>query len=165
MPMSTRLLLLLLTLGIAGCAPLQRVPMGGAPADPAAAILDGGGYPTTVGDAAYAGRAAACSITGSGTRQAIRANLISGGQLYIGGTLLVAANGQVQAAGCLPAQPDAVQVDCPGALLSAAGWGWRPCWASSAGTAAGCGWRPPRTAARYSNCTSRSPPPPPAGWW
>jgi cytosine/adenosine deaminase-related metal-dependent hydrolase len=119
MPLSTRLLLLLLTLGIAGCAPLQRVPMGGAPADPAAAILDGGGYPTTVCDAAYAGRAAACSITGSGTRQAIRANLISGGQLYIGGTLLVAANGQVQAAGCLPAQPDAVQVDCPGALLSA----------------------------------------------
>ncbi len=115
-----KLLLLLLALGVAGCAPLMRAPWGGPASERAADLLDGGGYPTEVCDAIYAGRPAACTFSGSGSRQAIRANVISGGRLYIGGTLVIDADGRVQAAGCMPPQAtDVVVLDCPGALVSA----------------------------------------------
>ena len=94
-----------------GCA--LREPLPGA-------AMDGGGYPVEVCDAAYAGRAAACTIAGNGPRQMLRANLISGGRLYVGGALLIDAQGRVQAAGCnLPTPADATLLDCPGALVSA----------------------------------------------
>lgn len=112
----TKTLLACLTLALAACAPLVPAPFGRA-----AALLDGGGYPTQVCDAAYAGRAAACSFSGSGERQAIRANLISAGRLFIGGTLVINADGRIEAAGCVPPPSDAVLLDCPGALVSA-GW-------------------------------------------
>ena len=80
----TKILLACLTgvgaLLLTACAPMPPAQWG--------AGLDGGGYPTEVCDAAHAGRAAACSFSGAGQRQAIRANLISAGRLYIGGTLI-----------------------------------------------------------------------------
>lgn len=117
------LLLLVLTLGLGGCAPLWRsAPATPPPSYPAAAVFDGGGYPTVVCDAAYAGRAAACAFSGGGARLAIPASLISGGQVYVGGTLLIDAAGRVESAGCAPPPAsDAVVLDCPGALVSA-GW-------------------------------------------
>ncbi len=99
-------------LALAGCAQGPGLRTTGA-------ALEGGGYPVQTCNAAYAARAAACTLSGSGTRMVVRANLISGQRLYIGGQLLLDANGLVEAAGCdLPAAPDAVVLDCPGALVS-----------------------------------------------
>jgi cytosine/adenosine deaminase-related metal-dependent hydrolase len=107
---------LVLTVVLSGCAPMHDVAQ---PA-PAASLFDGGGYPVEVCDAAYAGRAAACAISGSGPRQLLRANLISGGRLLVGGSLLIGADGRIEAAGCaVPVAADTVLVDCPGALVSA----------------------------------------------
>jgi len=108
----TKILLACLTLVLVGCAPMPHAPGG-------SAGLDGGGYPTEVCDAAYAGRAAACSISGAGERRAVRGNLISVGRLYIGGTLIINAAGRIEAAGCVPPPADAQLLDCPGALVSA----------------------------------------------
>jgi cytosine/adenosine deaminase-related metal-dependent hydrolase len=103
-------------LAVPGCAPrspraesarIEQVP------------LDGAGYPVQVCDASYAGRAAACTISGAGPGQLIRANIISDGQLYVGGSLRIGADGRIQAAGCEVPQAAAVTLDCPGALVSA----------------------------------------------
>lgn len=118
---------LLLPLGallLSACAPM--------PADQralgaAGGGFDAGGYPVEVCDAAYAGRPAACTVSGLGTRQLLRGNLISNGRMYIGGSLLVGADGRIEAAGCpVPVnQVNANQadktltIDCPGAVISA----------------------------------------------
>lgn len=82
--------------------------------------MDGGGYAVEVCDAAYAGRAAACSIRGAGARQTIRATLISQGTMFVGGRMVIDAAGKVEAVGChIPEPDDAVVLDCPGALVSA----------------------------------------------
>ncbi len=105
--------MLLAALLVSACAPMAPDPRG------VNAVFDGGGYAVQVCDASYAGRSAACTIRGSGSRQAIRANLISGERLYVGATLVIGAEGRVEAAGCVPAPVDAVVLDCPGALASA----------------------------------------------
>ena len=117
-----KLWLAFLALGLVGCAPATRMAGSDPGSSPAAEPFDAGGYPTEVCDPSYAGRAAVCTFSGAanGSRQAIRANLISGGRLYIGGTLLIDAAGRVESASCLlPPQTDTVVLDCPGALLSA----------------------------------------------
>ncbi len=107
--MKNRVLLMLTAFAMTGCAPLLRTP-----------AFDAGGYPVEVCDAAYAGRAAACAVSGNGSRQVLRANLISGGRMYVGGTLAIGADGRIESAGCQAASTaDAVVLDCPGALLSA----------------------------------------------
>jgi hypothetical protein len=63
-----RLLVALLVIGLAGCAPLTRRTA--APGESEA--FSTGGYSVEVCDAAYAGRAAACTLTGQGTRQVLR---------------------------------------------------------------------------------------------
>lgn len=102
---------------LASCAPLRP----GTPGRDGAGAFDAGGYPVEVCDAAYAGRAASCTVAGSGPRQVLRANLISGGRLYVGGTLAIGTDGRIESAGCQapPQAADAVTVDCPGALISA----------------------------------------------
>jgi cytosine/adenosine deaminase-related metal-dependent hydrolase len=103
-------------IAITGCAPLSRVAT-----EPSAAnsIFDGAGYPVKVCNAAYAARAASCTVTGAGTNEIIRANLISDGVLYVGGTLLIGGDGRITAAGCDVPPVQAVTLDCPGALVSA----------------------------------------------
>ncbi|MBI3369078.1 MAG: amidohydrolase family protein, partial [Burkholderiales bacterium] len=81
--------------------------------------VDGGGYPVQICDAAYSGRTAQCAISGAGAKLQLRANVISGGTLYVGGRLLVGADGRVEAAGCAVPDGPAVLLDCPGALVSA----------------------------------------------
>ena len=101
---------------LAGCAPLlkQASPTG------TSDVFDSGGYPVEICDATYAGRAATCTLSGQGTRQVLRGNLISNGRLYVGGSLAVSADGRIESASCQgPSTADAVLVDCPGALISA----------------------------------------------
>lgn len=108
----TKLLIPLATLALGGCVALTG--------DRGQAVMEGGGYAVEVCDAAYAGRAAACSIRGEGPRQTIRATLISNGTLFVGGRMLIDGAGRVEAAGChVPEPTDAVVLDCPGALVSA----------------------------------------------
>lgn len=112
-----RLLLAVAATALTSCAPMLR----DATRTDASAVFDAGGYPVEVCDAAYAGRPAVCTISGSGQRQVLRANLISGGRLFVGGTLVIGADGRVESAGCQAPQAggDAVTLDCPGALVSA----------------------------------------------
>ncbi|MFO1328975.1 MAG: amidohydrolase family protein [Rubrivivax sp.] len=111
-PTPIRMLAALSAAMLSACAPLGERSRAGGP-------FDGGGYAVEVCDAAYGGRVAACTLAGEGSRQAIRANLISGDRLFVGGTLVIGADGRVEAAGCVPAPADAVLIDCPGALASA----------------------------------------------
>lgn len=101
----------LAAIALAACVPLD-------PGRPGTAF-DGGGYAVEVCDASYAGRPAACTVSGSGARQALRANVISNGRVYVGGTLVVGAGGKVESASCAAPPADAMVVDCPGALASA----------------------------------------------
>jgi len=89
--------------------------------------FDAGGYSVVICDAAYAGKPAACMVSGSGDRQLLRGNLISNGRMYVGGSLLVGADGRIEAAGCaVPVSTvnamqaaKTVTIDCPGAVISA----------------------------------------------
>jgi hypothetical protein len=111
-----RLLVALLVIGLAGCAPLTRRTA--APGESEA--FSTGGYSVEVCDAAYAGRAAACTLTGQGTRQVLRGNLISNGRVLLGGHLAIDASGHVESASCqVPSMADATFLDCPGSLISA----------------------------------------------
>lgn len=104
-------LLVTVPLLLSGCALPVLSPTG---------TFDGGGYAVEVCDAAFAGRAAACAISGSGPRQVLRGNLVSSGRLYVGGALVIGADGRVESAGCTaPPAADATVLDCPGALISA----------------------------------------------
>jgi hypothetical protein len=114
--MIKRIAILAVGIVIAACAQLPRTAIE-APA--ANATFDGAGYPVKICNAAYAGRAAACTVTGKGASQVVRANLISDGTLYVGGALLSGSDGRIQAVGCEIPQVEAVTLDCPGALLSA----------------------------------------------
>ncbi|MEH6459622.1 amidohydrolase family protein [Chitinimonas sp. JJ19] len=96
---------------LTGCANLSTSQPG--------SRLDGSGYPVEVCAPRYAGVAASCQLSGAGSKQVWRANLISDGKLYIGGALRVGSDGKIEATGCQVANDDAVVVDCPGALLSA----------------------------------------------
>lgn len=109
-----------LALLLSACAPLgmRSAPPAGT-ATAAGAVFDAGAYPVEVCDAAYAGQAARCTVSGQGTRLLLRGNLVSDGRLYVGGTLAVAADGRIQSAGCeRPQAADATVLDCPGALVS-----------------------------------------------
>lgn len=105
---------------LAGCAPLRTAPPG---TDTQAPPIDGGGYAVTVCDARYAGRAAQCTLSGgtaAGWR--LRANLISGDTLYVGGLLIVDGEGRISHAGCPitgGSSGGTPLLDCPGALASA----------------------------------------------
>jgi len=113
--------LIVAALAAAGCAPLAPAPQGAGEQAQRAAnrVFDGGGYRVVVCDAAHAGRAAACNVSGSGPEQVVRGNIVSGGTLMVGGTLVIGADGRIRAAGCqVPAPAQAVTLDCPGALVS-----------------------------------------------
>ena len=105
--MTMRRVTCIVALGLGGCAPMAP-----------RLAFDGGGYSVQTCDAAYAGRAAQCTLKGQGAKLLLRGNLISGGQLYVGGALLVGADGRVEAAGCAVPEADTTQLDCPGALVS-----------------------------------------------
>jgi large repetitive protein len=82
-------------------------------------IFDGAGYPVEVCNASYVGQQASCSLSGSGSSQIFRGNIISDGRVYIGGELLIANDGRIKAVGCNLPQQDAIVLDCPGSLISA----------------------------------------------
>jgi cytosine/adenosine deaminase-related metal-dependent hydrolase len=58
-------------------------------------------------------------LSGSGSSQIIRGNVISDGKLYLGGGLLIGNDGRIKAAGCNLPQEAAVTLDCPGSVISA----------------------------------------------
>lgn len=135
MPVKIGCLILLMFYGYAGA---QTTPM-----------FDGGGYPVVMCNADYIGRQAACTISGNAkpgnakpdnagpdsSHQRFVSNIISDGKIYIGGSMMVAANGRIESVGCAtlatapaktpaktPAKApdtDIKTIDCPGALISA----------------------------------------------
>lgn len=109
-------LLLTLAAALAGCAQLPKPPVVATPSDSA---FDGAGYPVEVCDAAYAGRAAQCTLSGSGDAQRIKGMVLSDGRLLIGGEIRIEADGRVSAVACKVPDQQAVSIDCPGALVSA----------------------------------------------
>lgn len=83
------------------------------------ASFDGNGYPVEVCSANYVGTVASCTIRGTGQAQRIKANIISGGKIYVGGEMRVEPDGKISAAACQVPSADAITLDCPGALVSA----------------------------------------------
>ncbi|MFC4160340.1 amidohydrolase family protein [Chitinimonas lacunae] len=104
-------LLLTLAATLAGCAQLPRPQPGVA--------FDGAGYPVEVCDAAYAGRAARCELSGSGTAQRFKGMVLSDGKLLVGGEIRIEADGRISAVACRVPTEQAVSIDCPGAVISA----------------------------------------------
>jgi cytosine/adenosine deaminase-related metal-dependent hydrolase len=115
----TRYLLTLTILLVSGCAQVYSNVQSKNVASEISGVFDGSGYPVEVCDSQYAGHPASCTISGSGSSQIIRGNIISNGKIYIGGELLVGDDGHIKAAGCHLPQESAITLDCPGSLISA----------------------------------------------
>jgi large repetitive protein len=112
-----RLSLLVTVLLLFGCAHPNNQPI--AVSSVVSEVFDGSGYPVEVCDSSYVGKPANCILSGSGSSQIIRGNVISDGKLYVGGGLLIGSDGRIKASGCKLPQEAAVTLDCPGSLISA----------------------------------------------
>jgi large repetitive protein len=98
------------------------------------AEFKGDGYTVEECDASYAtAKTAACTVSnvsvtgtpGPKVRQWFRGNIISNGKVYVGGSIIVGADGKITEAGCLAPSQEVlnakadVLIDCKNAIISA----------------------------------------------